>query len=258
MLIFGSLSTELYLPGADIDLVLLHDTYSEKNLMNKAKNVFKRNSDIIKDIEVLQNAKVPIIKFIHKPSNIEFDITFNEQMGLDNIKEVKKAISIHPEIKYLTFVMKMFLRQRRLNVTFNGGIGSFLLFNMILAFLRTFKKNIVSKTKDIHSLTEITLSEYLLKLLQFYASFDVFRNEIHMSKGGRLEKKISNNGEFCLYSPIEPSHNIGGKSFKIREIFNVFKNRLSHLTNTKFEGEGSILMHLINPSGKNFETYLYD
>lgn len=45
----------------------------------------------------------------------------------------------YPELKYLYMVLKVFLYQRNLHETFKGGIGSFLLFAMILAFLRDFK-----------------------------------------------------------------------------------------------------------------------
>ena len=117
-------------------------------------------------------------------------------------------------------------------------------------------KNSISQAKDIHCLRDISLSEYLIKFLQFYASFDVFRDEIHMTKGGRLERKINSGGEFCLYSPIEPNHNIGGKSFRVREVFSTFKNRFSLLTNKNYEGECSILVDLLNPSKKDFQSYL--
>jgi non-canonical poly(A) RNA polymerase PAPD5/7 len=44
-------------------------------------------------------------------------------------------------------VMKCLLKQRDLNETYKGGIGSFLLFCMILAFLRELRRQFIEKKK---------------------------------------------------------------------------------------------------------------
>ena len=43
--------------------------------------------------------------------------------------------------------MKCILKQRDLNETYTGGIGSFLLFCMILAFLRELRRQFIEKKK---------------------------------------------------------------------------------------------------------------
>lgn len=255
---FGSFSTKLYLPNADIDLVLINEQFTIMMLLKKTKDFLKKNENLFKNIEVLKSAKVPIIKFTHIESKIEFDITFNERMGLDNILEVNKALKIHPEIKYLLMIIKIYLRQRRQNITFSGGVGSFLLFNLILTFVRKYKKDTSKRNDDIESIKNITLSEYLLKFLQYFGTFDVNQNEIHMADGGSVRRKQRSSLEFCLYSPMEPGFNIGGKAFRIKEIFGSFRNRISIMTNKDYKNQDSILADLINPTGVDFSVYLYD
>ena len=94
---------------------------------------------------------------------------------------VIRADEKYPELKYLYMVMKVFLYQRNLQDTFKGGIGSFLLFNMILAFLWDFKEQQLKKN-DVESLKDITLSEYLMKFLSFYGNFDYKKKGISMEQ----------------------------------------------------------------------------
>lgn len=61
---FGSYATGLYLPNADVDLVVLSDTYSDKVMINELKKGLKKNRDYFTNINIIQNASVPLIKFL--------------------------------------------------------------------------------------------------------------------------------------------------------------------------------------------------
>lgn len=61
--------------------------------------------------------------------------------------------------------------QRNMQDAEKGGVDSFLLFNMILGFLRDFKQQQIKKN-SVESLNDVTLSEYLMKFLSFYGNFD--------------------------------------------------------------------------------------
>ena len=167
-----------------------------------------------------------------------------------------KSFKIYPEIKPLIFVMKIYLRQRNLNQTFTGGVGSFLLFCLILAFLRDYKKRMLEK-KGLEELKTILLSEYLLKFLEFYSLlFDTSKKRILMKDSGKIIDKPTKDQAFSLISPQCETHDIGSASFRIKEVFNTFKNRFYFCTNYNFKAGESILKYLINPSKKDFEIYL--
>lgn len=256
LLAFGSFCTRLYLPNSDVDLVLVHDQVEKSKLIAKTRKVLKKLPETFEHLEVLLNAKVPIIKFTHGPSQVDFDITFNELSGVQNAEEVAQALKIHPEIKYLLMIMKLVLRQRKMNNTFTGGIGSFLLMCIILAFLRQYKKDVYYRDRDPKALENVSLSEYLMKFLNFYGSFDLNKKEIHIADGGFIGRKCDPNLGFSLYSPIDPDRNIGSQAFRIRDIFGMFRNRYSVMTNKAYDRPGSILSDLINPSGRDFSVYM--
>lgn len=50
-------------------------------------------------------------------------------------------------MRYLIMVLKAILKLRDLNETYKGGIGSFLLFCMILTFLREYRKDLFKNCK---------------------------------------------------------------------------------------------------------------
>ena len=229
---------------------------SKNNLMKNVARILQKNPKKYTSLNLISSAKVPIIRFIDIEFNLNFDISFNKIDGIYQVNEVLKSLKIYPEIKHLIFVLKIFLRQRDLNNTYMGGVGSFLLFCVILAFLRYYKREMIEK-RGAEELKSVLLSEYLLKFLEFYGiNFDCTRQKIIMGDNGRIVEKNSRDGAFSLLSPQFDSHDIGNAAFRIKEVFNCFKNRFYFLTNYNFAQGESILKYLINPSKKDFTIYL--
>lgn len=224
--------------------------------MKHVAKILKTNCEKYANINIISSAKVPIIKFVDVEHKYNIDISFNKMDGLFQTREVLKSFKIYPEIKPLLFVMKIYLRQRNMNETYTGGVGSFLLFCLILAFLREFKRTMLER-RGIEELKTVLLSEYLVKFLEFYGlNFDCARKMIIMKDSGRIVDKTSKDSTFSLISPQCDTHDIGASSFRIKEVFNTFKNRFYFCTNFNFKPGESILKYLINPSKKDFRIYL--
>jgi non-canonical poly(A) RNA polymerase PAPD5/7 len=85
----------------------------------------------------------------------------------------------------LIYVLKYFLRQRKLNESYTGGISSFLLFNLLFSYIQYRVKN-----KEMEN---ITLGHILVGFFQFYA-FDFNFEEVGISirYGGYYYKKSEN------------------------------------------------------------------
>lgn len=251
--LFGSTSTQMYLNNSDIDILIMKEDLSVPQLLRKTRKVLKGCLNIFSDINCVETAKVPIIKCTYTESDIDIDIAFNCIECLSTTEEMNNALLVHYEIKYIYLIFKLFLRQRRLNNTFTGGLGSFLLFCMILAFLRQFKKNLYYKKRNMDHVDNATLSDYVLGFLNFYANFDVVKKEIHISDGGMVKQKSESSLYFKLISPVDQTVNIAGQSYRMREIFGVFRNRFKVMTNKAYREGNSILADLINPASKDFD-----
>ena len=69
---------------------------------------------------------------------------------------------------------------------------------------------------------------------------------IYYLLGGSIVKKEYNTC-FSLISPQDPNHDIGNAAFRIKEIFQAFKNRFNFLTCYNYKDGESILKYFINP-----------
>lgn len=148
------------------------------------------NPDTFSEVNYIRSAKVPIIKFIYTKNNIHFDVSVNKFDGISQLKEVQQALVTYPEMRYLIFINKCLLKQRELSETYTGGIGSFLLFSMILCFLRESRKSKVN----------YLLSDYLLMFMEFYGLRSWGDKRVFMKKH-QIAERDPDGVEFSLMSP---------------------------------------------------------
>ena len=87
-------------------------------------------------MELITGARVPIIKMTHLATGTDADICFDQKSGPRMGAMIKHMLSVVPAMKPLVLVLKYFLAQRSLNVTFKGGVGSFLLQLMVIASIQ--------------------------------------------------------------------------------------------------------------------------
>ena len=133
--LFGSTATGLYLPSSDVDVVIVGvKPEGGRSLRMLAKELMERN--LVTYIEVVDKARVPIVKFKHKRTDISVDVSFDVGSGPTAVRRIRRYLRRSPAFRPLTLVLKYFLAQRKLNETFSGGVGSFLLQMMIVSFLQ--------------------------------------------------------------------------------------------------------------------------
>ena len=69
---------------------------------------FTRNG-LVTYVEVLSNAKVPIVKLDHAASGIAFDICVNNTSGIHTGKLIRKYVKIFPQLRPLAITLKIYL-----------------------------------------------------------------------------------------------------------------------------------------------------
>jgi non-canonical poly(A) RNA polymerase PAPD5/7 len=288
--IFGSQLTRILTPTSDLDLAILN--------VPEPKGSQRSPLDVLGDAiiaqgnvtycEVIHSAKVPIVKLDHK-LGISVDICLNNDSGLHTGAYIKQMVDAFPPLRPLTMVLKVFLSQRRLNETYTGGIGSFVLSSLIVSFLQ--HRIRLSKAREVT--LSWNLGSLLLDFLQLYGtSFNYVHTGISITNNGSyFEKRRRSGGEWgvnpgrpnmlSIENPMQPDLDMGRNSFqmpKIRRAFEhalqllsaalanfdcdsylsffirtddpIFKDRQTNLLSTK----GRVNQRFIEPGGKQAET----
>ena len=266
---YGSSISGLSIENSDVDIMVkLRKNSEEKDYINKIMNIIvenlkKNGLNYVKNIIPIASASVPVIKLdcdlckepsffdeinsVIKNYNINyndisklfFDITFFETENEINkipselmIDYIKKCTLIYPQIFDIVYIMKRFLFHRKLNKSYQGGISSYSLFLITLAFIKSFKTNY-----------EIPIGSLFIEYLYFYSNFDFYNTVIQPNKEKNIFENIEeNNLEKCNLNIIDPitGLNVAKSTFKIDQIQKAFREGFDIICNNLFE------MNLIN------------
>ena len=83
--------------------------------------------------------------------------------------------------------------------------------------------------------------------MSFYAmDTDKYKKKIFV-KDGREETRLRKPYSLSMISPIDNVTDIGRRAFRMKEIYEIFKNRYRVMENTYFLIGDSVLKTLINP-----------
>lgn len=117
----GSFSWGLTLPTSDIDILISGDSNVLSSLRILAANI--QDSDIAEknSIEVKENIRIPVIKFIDRESKIHIDVPFGNYEPMSRLANLlNKYQREYPIFVKIAMVLKQFLSQRDLNDVFTG------------------------------------------------------------------------------------------------------------------------------------------
>ena len=188
---FGSQLSKTLTPSSDLDLVIMNIDVKDP-LRVLAEHI--RKADIVSYLEVISSAKVPIVKFDHRDSGTSVDIVINNDDGLLTGKLIQKLSREFPPLRPLVVILKTFLSQRKLNDTYTGGIGSFVLSVMIVSFLQQRQK--ILAFQQISSATW-NLGSLLVEFFHLYGvKFNYEEVGISIRDGGSYFQKRSRRGDW--------------------------------------------------------------
>ncbi|KAG7661077.1 TRF5 [[Candida] subhashii] len=227
--VFGSCATDLYLPGSDIDMVVISETgdYENKSRLYQL-SAFLRRHNLAKNIEVIAKAKVPIIKFVDPYSDLHIDISFERKNGLDAAKRIRRWLDSTPGLRELVLVVKQFLRSRRLNNVHVGGLGGYATIIMCYHFLHLHPK-VSSGSIDILD----NLGVLLIEFFELYGrnfSYDNLILAINTETEEPMyllkseHTSLSTRGAFAIViqDPADRFNNITRGSYNLRDIKKAF------------------------------------
>ena len=191
---FGSFAAGLYLPNADMDLVIVShhflrggmpEVFQNINQMKKlAAHLTTSGIAEAGSTEVIGAAKVPIIKFIDRITGIRVDISFENSTGLVANQTFLQWKEQFPAMPILVILIKQFLLMRGLNEVVNGGLGGFSITCLVTSLLQN-----MPRVQNGDLIPEQHLGEILLEFLDFYGNqLDITRTGISMEPPGYFPK----------------------------------------------------------------------
>ncbi|QPG73480.1 hypothetical protein FOA43_000791 [Brettanomyces nanus] len=238
---FGSYATDMYLPGSDIDTVIISKgrKYDNKSALYQLSS-FLRTHKLGKCIETIAKAKVPIIKFIDPRTGFHIDISFERDNGVSAAKIIISWIDSTPGLRELVMIVKQFLAVRRLNEVHTGGLGGFAIICLAYSFLSLHPRII---TKSIDPLQN--LGVLLIEFFELYG-FNFGYDEIaiafkHKTQASYISKRsnpnlLSNNPfSLAIQDPQDPDNNISRGTFNLRDIKRSFGGAYEMLVNKCYE-----------------------
>eukprot|EP00956_Cyclotella_meneghiniana_P025961 scaffold55166_cov53-Cyclotella_meneghiniana.AAC.1 len=108
----------------------VRDEFGVKSELHKDESSLTEE-EYLSYLEVIENTRVPLVKFTVEPYNIDIDVCFDQPGGPEAADLMHRFMSSMPPLRPLTFVLKYYLASRDSNKPFSGGIGSYLLQLMI-------------------------------------------------------------------------------------------------------------------------------
>lgn len=191
---FGSFAAGLYLPNADMDLVVVSESYLKHGVptefqrahsKHKLANYLERIGIAEKgSMEIISKAKVPLVKFVDRVTSLRVDMSFENDTGLianDTFDSWKRSF---PAMPIIVTVIKQFLMMRGLNEVVNGGLGGFSVTCLVTSLLQNMPRVQTGELKP-----ERHLGEILLEFLDLYGNqLDVSRTGIIMKPPGYFNK----------------------------------------------------------------------
>ncbi|XP_034486977.1 inactive non-canonical poly(A) RNA polymerase protein Trf4-2 [Drosophila innubila] len=223
--VFGSFSTGLNLPISDIDIAVDNIYWQGEPLVQLKNALIARG--VADQVNVLDKASVPVVKFTDRISQVKFDISFNTKSGVKAAELVKRFIKQFPELPKLVMVLKQFLMLQGLNEVYSsGGISSYAITLMCVSFLQ-------QQTLENTSSKNNRLGRLLLKFLDYYGrKFDYFKYGISVrDNAGCVEKSELQNSfgydswlsVLTIEDPITPTNDIGRSSYGALDVKQCFE-----------------------------------
>eukprot|EP01090_Pellita_catalonica_P020285 TRINITY_DN7179_c0_g2_i1.p1 TRINITY_DN7179_c0_g2~~TRINITY_DN7179_c0_g2_i1.p1 ORF type:complete len:304 (-),score=42.51 TRINITY_DN7179_c0_g2_i1:90-1001(-) len=232
----------------------------------------------VTSINAIETAKVPVLKVTAKvkQATVLIDITFSvecgkkmsvsynsdnsdedafagnrmraifsDHSGLAASKLVREYVKTLPALTPLALVLKQFLYERDLNDTYTGGISSYCLVLMIVAFLKINVAPLANgKEKE-----RVNLGTILLEFLRFFGEqFDFDKMGISLHNGGEYFYVPQPGSTLVIIDPFHPKRNIGHSVFGMWRVKAAFKHAFSTLLSpytTKFAP--TLLSRIIHP-----------
>ncbi|KAL3763556.1 hypothetical protein ACHAW5_008099 [Stephanodiscus triporus] len=213
-------------------------------------------------LEVIEQTRVPLVKFTIAPHGIDVDVCFDQPHGPESADLMHRFMESMPPLRPLTFVLKYFLASRDINKPFTGGIGSYLLQLMIVSYLQHRAREDVSRRHGADG-RHYNLGSLLLDFLELYGvdfnyvttGISVRHDGYYFPKGLKERRESfwqpSRPFGIAMENPLDPTADVGAGAFRMQMIQRIFGHAFRTLlayVSEPAEPTDSILARIIPPT----------
>lgn len=243
---YGSYMTGLSIENSDIDIMIkVKDNKAKSKIISLLLEKFESETNLFDTINPILTASVPVVKLQSDISKLMSEETKNKFMYYDNKEDIYKAkydisfiqtddmnsklppqliidfiieqMKKYPSIKPLMYILKKYFNHIKLNSTYNGGLSSFSLFLLVLAYLK--------------SVLDEQIGAELYHFFLFYANFDFKLYNIDVLNENPFVPREGQHNEFQPIVILDPltRFNVAKSSYKIDDIKNAFSSAANYL-----------------------------
>ncbi len=196
---FGSFPAGIYLPTSDMDMVIVSEGFLKTG---KAKEMFGRKgrhlfiiANLLRangmaepdSIEVINKARVPLVKFVDRLTGIRVDLSTENTTGIVAIETCLAWRDQFPALPILVMLIKQFLAMRGMHEVRTGGLGGFAVTCLVASLLQN-----MPQVQSGSMIPEEHLGEVLMEFLDLYGHrFNIANTGIRLDLPGYFEK-VSN------------------------------------------------------------------
>jgi len=273
LMLFGSTKNGFGLRGSDMDICLVFtdnetgEGLDSRGFIEVLYNLLKGYGGV-KDLLPIPTAKVPIVKFTHKATRLDGDISLYNVLAMENSRLLYTYANIDNRARILGYMIKRFSKVCHIGDASKGSLSSYAYTLMVIYFLQRCDPPVLPVLqeltdkdgpcpqhmiegcnayffKDLSQLDKVwkgkgknTLSvgELWLSLLIFYTEqFDMINNVVCIRCSRTVSKfeKLWISKGIAIEDPFDLSHNLGSAltrkmSLYIIKAFRKGRNHFGH------------------------------
>ncbi|XP_047231094.1 terminal uridylyltransferase 4 isoform X2 [Girardinichthys multiradiatus] len=246
--LFGSSKNGFGFRDSDLDICMTlegHETAEKlncKEIIEGLAKVLKKHAGL-RNILPITTAKVPIVKFEHRQSGLEADISLYNTLAQHNTRMLATYAALDPRVQFLGYTMKVFAKRCDIGDASRGSLSSYAYILMVLYFLQQRQPPVIPVLQEIfdgktvpqrmvdgwnafffddidklrqrlsdHQPNTESIGELWLGLLRFYTEeFDFKEHVISIRQQKRLttfEKQWTSKC-IAIEDPFDLNHNLG-------------------------------------------------
>uniref|UniRef100_A0A8C6P6K5 Terminal uridylyl transferase 7 n=1 Tax=Nothobranchius furzeri TaxID=105023 RepID=A0A8C6P6K5_NOTFU len=244
--LFGSSKNGFGFRMSDLDICMVSGKTSEETPRYTTADLTitaLRVSLTLRNILPITTAKVPIVKFFHRFTGLEGDISLYNTLGLHNTHLLATYAAIDTRVKVLCYAMKIFAKTCDIGDASRGSLSSYAYTLMVLFFLQQRNPPVIPVLQEIydgkkkpkvlvdgwnvyfhddlkalpsvwpeHGKNTETVGELWLGLLRFYTEdFDFKEHVVCVRQHARLTtfNKQWTSKYIVIEDPFDLNHNLG-------------------------------------------------